>query len=170
LEKDRIYRTEEDVFEHYNEAERRRLFGTPPATVWETLENLAKYPRKTEILCVDDVFTPKMIEAFHKATLTRWVMELSNRIIPNNAEFVLACTQVHNGHNELDARRWEEIQALRLRLMRDDLKQKSIFTLIRETTDRKDYAGASHLQQEMERLMQELRELYRKYRRNIILA
>jgi glutamine synthetase len=170
LEKDRIYRTEEDVFEHYSEEERRRLFGKPPATVWETLENLDKYPQKAEVLCTDDVFTAKIIAAYHKATLTRWVMELCNRIVPNNAEFVLSCAQAHDGPNELDSRRWAEIQSLRHRLMRDDLKQKSIFTLIREATEQKDYPAASRLQQEMERLMQDLRKLYRNYRRNIILS
>jgi len=170
LEKDRAYRTEEDVFEHYSEEERRRLFGKPPATAWETLENLEKYPQKTKVLYTDDVFTPKIIAAHHKAALTRWVMELCNRIVPNNAEFVLGCTQVHDGHNELDARRWAEIQNLRHRLMRDDLKQKSIFTLIREATEQKDYPTASRLQQEMERLMEDLRERYRQYRRNIMLT
>jgi len=170
LEKDRSYCTEEDVFEHYNEEERRRLFGTPPATVWETLENLEKYPQKSGVLCADDVFTPKIIEVYRKAILTRWVMELCNRIVPNNAEFVLSCTQAHDGPNELDSRRWVEIQGLRHRLMRDDLKQKSIFTLIREATEQKDYPTASRLQQEMEQIIQELRELYRNYRRNIMLA
>jgi glutamine synthetase len=146
------------------------LFGKPPATVWETLENLDKYPQKAEVLYTDDVFTPKIIAAYHKATLTRWVMELCNRIVPNNAEFVLSCAQAHDGPNELDSRRWAEIQSLRHRLMHDDLKQKSIFTLIREATEQKVYPAASRLQQEMERLMQDLRELYRNYRRNIILS
>ena len=41
LEKDRAYRSEEDVFEHFASEERDALFGRPPATVWETLRNLA---------------------------------------------------------------------------------------------------------------------------------
>ena len=33
--KDREYRSEDDVFEDFSEEERSRLFGKPPATVWE---------------------------------------------------------------------------------------------------------------------------------------
>jgi glutamine synthetase len=37
LEAERAYRSEEDVFEHFTEAERQRLFGVPPANVWQTM-------------------------------------------------------------------------------------------------------------------------------------
>ena len=37
LEKNRVYRDENDVFEDYNEEERRLRFGEPPATVYENM-------------------------------------------------------------------------------------------------------------------------------------
>ncbi len=44
LEKNRAYRSEEDVYEAYTDAERSKLFGEPPETVWENMEALNKYP------------------------------------------------------------------------------------------------------------------------------
>ena len=44
LEKDRKYRSEEDVFVYYSEEEREKLFGKAPATVWENLAAFDKYP------------------------------------------------------------------------------------------------------------------------------
>jgi glutamine synthetase len=168
LEKERAYRSEHDVFEHFTEEERARLFGTPPATVWETVENLDRYPAKTSVLTCDEVFSPAIIGAYRKACLTRWAMELYNRIIPDSAEFVRSCVRLHEAGNDLDEQRWVNIQSLRQRLLRDEVDRKSIFTEIREAIDRQDYAQTSALQLEMGRLMHELQTLYRSYRRNIL--
>jgi glutamine synthetase len=167
LAQDRCYRSEEDVFEHYTEGERQRMFGMPPATVWETLENLNKYPAKTAVLESDGVFAPDILDAYRKAMLTRWVMELVNRIIPNNADYVRSCTKGGDHHNELDAQRWDRIQALRHRLMREDVNHRSLFAEIKEATDRQDYEATSRMQMEMTHLMTELRELYQQYKRNL---
>jgi len=168
LEKERAYRSEEDVFEHFSEEERGRLFGAPPATVWESLENLSRMPEKTAVLACDDVFTPEIVEAYRRACLTRWTMGIYNRIIPTNAEFVRACVQLHEDGNQADQRRWEQIQTARRELLRDESSEKSIFTQIREAIDRKDYATTSELQLEMNRRMEDLRKRYQAYRRNIL--
>jgi len=168
LEKERAYRSEEDVFEHFSEEERRRIFGVPPATVWETLENLRRQPEKTAVLTCDDVFSPEIIEAYQKACLTLWIMEIYNRIIPTNAEFVRSCVQLHEDGNQADQRRWEQIQTARRELLRDESDRKALFTQIREAIDRKDYPATSKLQLEMARRMEELRKLYQTYRRNIL--
>jgi glutamine synthetase len=168
LEQERAYRSEHDVFEHFGDEERSRLFGAPPATVWETVENLERYPGKTAVLTCDGVFTPAIIEAYRRACLTRWAMELYNRILPDNSDFVRSCVRLHDDANELDEQRWARIQSLRQHLLRDEIDRKSIFTEIREAIDRKDYARTSAVQQEMGLQMQELRSLYRSYRRNIL--
>ncbi|HXK60397.1 MAG TPA: glutamine synthetase, partial [Acidobacteriota bacterium] len=168
LETHRAYRSEDDVFEHFSAQQRQELFGCPPATVWEALEHLTRYPEKTAVLTCDGVFAPEIIEAYRRACLTRWALEIYNRIIPSNAEFVRSCVQLHEDGNELDEERWNEIQKLRTRLLRDESHQKAVFTQIREAIDRKDYETTSHLQQEMARLMEELRVRYQQYRRNIL--
>ncbi len=167
LEKNRAYRSEEDVFEHYREEERRRLFGIPPATVWEAMENLGKYPDRAAAMTADQVLADDIVESYRTAMLTRWQMELVNRIIPDNMEIVRACARLHDETNELDVERWGEIQSLRHRLMRDDSHQKSLFSQIREAVEKQDLPKVSQLQLEMGQLVRQLREQYSLYRRNL---
>jgi len=170
LESHRAYRSEEDVFEHFSDSERCALFGVPPATVWDTLENIKKYPEKATVLQNDGVFSPDILGAYRTAMLTRWSMELVNRITPNNADMVRSFVKGGEHHNELDMQRWNKIQSIRQRLMRDDIDTQSVFTAIREALDRKDYQRASQLQIEMSKLMGDLRDLYHQYKRNLCTA
>lgn len=166
LEKDRAYRSEEDVFEHYDPAERDRLFGKPPATVWETLANLDRYPDKVRALQADGVFSAEMMASYRAATLLRWATELTDRVIPENARIVHACVRL-DGENALDAGRWTTIQAHKEELARDDVNRTSIFTRIRAAVSAGDYAAVSALQVEMAARMQQLTGLYRLYRQNV---
>jgi glutamine synthetase len=169
LERDRAYRSEADVFEHFSADERDRLFGKPPATVWEALGNLEKYPKKAAALAADGVFAPAILESYRRATLLRWTMELSNRIIPENAKVVKACERLE-GENRLDAQRWRKIRALRDALARDEVGRKSLFSRVREAVAKQDYAKTSDLQLQMAAKMKELTALYQAYRQNIELA
>ncbi len=166
LEKQRAYRSEEDVFEHYSEEERARMFGVPPATVWETLQNLETHADKARVLEADGVFTRDIIDSYRKAMLLRWTMELCNRIIPENAKIVQACVRVA-GENRLDAARWSRIQTLKETLARDDADRASLFTRVREAAAAGAYADVSQLQLEMAATMKELTSLYQLYRRNL---
>jgi glutamine synthetase len=169
LEKERAYRSEDDVFEHYDDRERERIFGRPPATVLETLENLACSESKAAVLSAGDVFTPEMIESYRRATLTRWTMELSNRVVPENAKIVRGCVRLA-GENPLDRQRWEAIQALKDELTRDDVARQSLFTRVREAVAGRDYPGASALQLQMAVKMSQLAAQYAVYRDNIELT
>ena len=44
LDKDRIYRSELDVFDEYTEEERDKFFGKAPRTVWENISAFDEYP------------------------------------------------------------------------------------------------------------------------------
>ena len=90
------------MFEHYGPEERDRLFGRPPATVWETLANLDSHPEKLAALQADGVFSPEMLASYRAATLLRWATELTDRIIPENARSVHGCARLP-GENRLDA-------------------------------------------------------------------
>jgi glutamine synthetase len=166
LEKLRAYRSEEDVFEHYEAAERERLFGRPPATVWETLANLDRHPEEVRALQADGVFSAEMLASYRAATLLRWATELTDRVIPENARIVHACVRLP-GENALDAGRWTEIQAHKEELARDDVNRVSIFSRIRGAVAAGDYAEVSKLQVEMAARMQKLTGLYRLYRQNV---
>ncbi len=169
LEKDRAYRSEEDVFDGFTQEERDRFFGKPPATVWENLCGFKKYEAKLDALLRDNVFDHITLESYRLATLAQWAMELHNRIIPNMMDLIRECRQVHSKPDctDYDIRNWEEIQKLRKYLGQDTIKEKSLLTRIKTALDSGDYQTASDLQIEMMGKVGELVESYAAYRKNL---
>jgi len=166
LEAERAYRSEEDVFAAHNQEERNRLFGVPPATVWEAIANLEKFPAKVAVLTEGGVFTPKLIKSYSLAMLNQWMIELSDRILPEYAEEIRAIVPFNND-NPLDAARWRRIDALRSALMKDRMDYTSLFTRLRQAITARKYELISQLQLEIERRMKELKQLYLEYKRNL---
>jgi glutamine synthetase len=170
LETDRAYRSEHDVFEDYTEEERNRLFSKPPATVWENMENLKKYPEKTEVIKAGNIIRQEILDAFVAGALIRWSTELLKRIIPENLAIVKAAKPLHDADTavDYDLYLWDKVNALRLELAKDTVAQKSIFTRINDAIAVVDYDTASALQIEMYGKVEELKAVYAKYKRNII--
>ncbi len=170
LEEGRAYRSEEDVFEHYSTEERNRIFGVHPATVYENINNLNKYPEKLLVLLDGEVMTDRLVRSYCAALTTKWVTEILNRILPENMETVRKCKALHNTQNahDLDIAYWAQIDQLRHYLMKDTYNYKSLFTRIRETAKAEDYAALSVLQLEMAEKISELKEVYNEYKKNII--
>ncbi|HML31705.1 MULTISPECIES: glutamine synthetase [Sporomusa] len=170
LETERAYRSEHDVFDDYSAEERNRLFGKPPATVWENMQNIEKYPEKVKTLTIGGSFRPELVKAFVAGALVRWKTELLNRIIPENLGVVKEAVLLHNADcaSDLDLSNWDKINALRVGLAKDCLSQKCIFTRIKEAIQAGDYDTASALQIEMSDKVNELKVLYREYKKNMI--
>jgi glutamine synthetase len=170
LETNRAYRSEHDVFDDYSADERDRLFSKPPATVWENMENLKKYPEKVEVLKAGGIFRQAYIDGFVSGALLRWKTELLNKIIPDNLETVRDCVKLHSAENgtDVDDANWAQINALRIALAKDSSAKKSLFSVVREALTDADYATASTKQVEMAAKMNELRALYTNYKKNII--
>ncbi len=170
LETDRAYRSEHDVFEDYEEDERNRLFGKPPATVWENMENLKKFPEKTEVIKAGNVLRQEILDAFVAGALIRWSTELVKRIIPENLAIVKAAKSLHDADNavDYDLYLWDKVNSLRIELAKDTVAQKSIFTQINDAIATGDYDTASALQIEMYDKVEKLKIAYAKYKRNII--
>lgn len=170
LEKSRAYRSEKDVFEHYNEQERNELFGNPPATVWDNLASFEKYPEKKQVLLAGGVFDDRIIASYSLAARIRWITELCNRIIPENLDLIKSFKQLHQSETaaDLDQVRWSRIDELRHYLAKDTLTSKSLFTRIKDAIEQSDFDTVSCLQLEMAEKMAELKKLYTLYSRNII--
>ena len=170
LEKDREYRSEEDVFEDFTAAERNRLFGQPPATVWENMCAFKKYPEKKAALTNGNILRPEFIDSFAEGALIRWRTELLNRMIPEFHSEILSMRCLHDTgfYNKCDDESWEKIAALRVMLAKDSVDTVCIFTMIRQAFDRNDFDSVSKLKLEMIKTMEELRVLYHDYKQNII--
>lgn len=170
LEKDRAYRSEHDVFEDYEEDERNRLFSTPPATVWENMENLKKYSEKTDVIKSGNIIRQEILDAFVAGALIRWTTEIVKRIIPENLSIVRECKCLHTPETavDLDLYNWKKINALRLFLAKDTVAANSIFTRLNSAISAGDYDKASTLQVEMYGKIEELKTLYAQYKRNMI--
>lgn len=98
LEKDRAYRSEEDVFEYFTEEERNSFFGKAPATIYENLIQLDNNPNKLEILKRNNVMGDALINSFKLATTERWATEISHRVISNYSLEVRGYKQLHGSH------------------------------------------------------------------------
>jgi glutamine synthetase len=170
LEKERAYRTEEDVFEDFTPEDRERYFGKAPATVYENLSALEKFPEKLKVLKAGDVINDSLINSFKLATRNKWVTEISGRIIPNFMEEIRSYKMLHSLDKalDLDVSNWMEINNLRHYIMKDSYTQKSLFTRIKEAIANEDYEEVSKLQLELDDKMKRLRKLYSNYKKNLL--
>lgn len=169
LEKSRAYRTEEDVFEFFSEAERNEYFGKAPSTIYENLIQLDNYPEKLKVLKRNDVFSEKTIESFKLAIIQRWSTDICHRVIVNHANEIRSLKKLHsNDALDLDVSNWMEINNLRHYIMKDSYTNKSLFTRIKNSLLQKDYSLASDLFIELEEKMVYLRNIYYNYTKNLL--
>ena len=141
LEKDREYRSEEDVFEYYTEEEREKLFGRAPATVWENLEAFDRYPEKIEVFNRGNVLPNILFESYREQTLSQWKLELHDRLIPNTMGFIRSCRKRHTDEDfsDYDIKNWLEIDKIRHEIAKDTITDKSLLTQAKEALDARQY-------------------------------
>lgn len=170
LEKDRAYRSEQDIFADFNDEERAKYFGKAPITVYENLLSFEKYPKKLSALKYGGAFSDKIINSYKIATEKRWLTEINSRIISDYMEEIKGFKKLHSSENalDLDVSNWQKIQSLRVYLFKDNYSSKSLFTKIREATEANNLEEVSNMQIEMDNKMKELRELYSVYVKNLL--
>jgi len=168
LDKDRVYRSEDDIFKTYSEVERDHLFGTPPSTVYESLRALLKDDQLVPILCAGGVFSDSLFSSYARAMLDAWQMELSERIIPDSLAQIRDLIPSHNPQNSYDQALWTEVDKIRNRLAKDTQDSVSIFTEIRMAIDAKNLKELSKLQVLMNKQQTELTARYQEYCNNQI--
>ena len=169
LEKDRAYRSEEDVFQSFTEEERNLHFGKAPATVWECVCAFDRYPEKLETLKYNGIFDDLTIDSYKEAIIAQWAMELHNRIIPNTMDLVRECKKRHidSDCTDLDLTNWSKINGLRVLLGQDTIATNSLLTLIKIALDNGEYQKASDMQLEMQQKVAEMIDIYISYKKNL---
>ncbi len=170
LEKDRAYRSEEDVFEDYSDEERSKLFGKAPATIYENVLALDKYTEKVNVLKAGDVFTEQILNSFRISVQRRWLTEIDSRIISDYTYEIRNFKKLHCSENalDLDVANWQKVNDLRQYLLKDSYSTKSLFTSIKDAISASDYKTVSELQIKMDAKISELRSLYNAYKNNLL--
>ncbi|MBR3212725.1 MAG: glutamine synthetase [Firmicutes bacterium] len=174
LDRDREYRSENDVFEDYTAEERDRLFGKAPATVWENIGAFDRYPEKLAIFKEGDVMTEQALDSFRSQVLSQWKTEFHDRLIPENMAVIRNCRKLHGKGEEdaaslsFDEARWVEINALRHEIGKDTAGRRSLLTAAKAALDEGDYDLASELQQMIQSKVNTLLDLYGEYTKNIL--
>ena len=169
LEKDRVYRSEKDVFDEYTQEERDKFFGKAPKTVWENIVAFDENSEKLEIFKRDDVMTDSTLASYREAVISQWETELQGRIIPETMDVLRECAKAHDEDDcvDYDRRNWGEISRLRDRLGRNTMDETCLLTSIVEALEEKKYEKASELLIEMQEDVEKLIGMYISYKKNL---
>lgn len=170
LEKNRVYRTENNIFDDFTDEEREKMFGKVPSNVYENVKSFDEQREKLEVLFNGDVFSSKIVDSYRIAIIDKWLTELEYRIIPNFMKDIRNFRILHdiNTSNELDILNWAEIDRLRNELMKDSVNEKSLFTQIKVAIENRDLNLVSELQNEIYFKMEYLKSLYGRYKMNLL--
>lgn len=170
LDKDRIYRAENNIFKDYTTEERDKLFGVSPKTAWENICALDRFPEKTAVLMREGVMTEQALDSFKTAAIDQWAMSMHDRLIEKMLEEVRECRMVHdkNSCSRVDESRWDEISKMRIEIAKDTSAGPCLLTQLSKALDAEDYEKASEMQFEISEKILVLEKLYKKYTKNIL--
>jgi glutamine synthetase len=171
LEKDREYRTESDVFEDFTPEQRDQLFGKPPATVWENMQAIKKYPDKVHVLTEGGILKPEFINSFLEGAMIRWRTELVSHFIPDCRDKLKGFKPLHDldmSNSPWDENKWQEVDKLKTEIGKNTDMGKCLFTQIEEAVAAGKYDHASNLQLQLMSKMETLEKLYHAYASNIL--
>ncbi|MBR5756334.1 MAG: glutamine synthetase, partial [Firmicutes bacterium] len=170
LEKDRVYRVENNIFEDYSAEERAKLFGKSPATVWEALKLFDENPKKTKLLVDAGIMTETDLESYKTATANIWSAELRERLVPSMRDVCRKAVKLHkkgDGSTDIDDARWAKIDRLRRSIAQDSARKKSLLTKVSDAIAKGDFDEASKLQLVAMEKIAELEAMYLEYTRNL---
>ena len=172
LEKDREYRTERNIYTDYTREEREKLFGEPPANVWQCFSawGSREEPVKNIALITDgDETITKILGSYREQMIMKWLMEYHDRYIENTMDYLRGCVRLHDDDtNDYDTRNWREVAELKDLIGHEINGRHSLLYNARVAIDAEEYEELSRLEIIIEEKLEELREVYNRYRRNII--
>lgn len=171
LERDREYRSEQNIYTDYSVEEREKLFGNPPANVWQSFQAWGEDsfdPKEAEMLTAGDETAIMTLRSYREQMILKWSIEYHDRYIPNTMDLLRECVMLHDDDgNEYDLSNWERVNELRAVVGREEKGRDSLLMQARNAIERSDYSELSRLELEIEKKLEELALIYDKYRRNI---
>ncbi|GAA0115538.1 type I glutamate--ammonia ligase [Clostridium senegalense] len=168
LENNRKYRSENNIFTDYSKEELEKYFGKAPKTVLENLKSFDNKSKVSKINC-GTILNDKIINSYRMGVTERYLNELTGRLIPQYVKVVRNCQKLnHDENSKIDVANWENIQSLRNYIMKDNDENFSLFTKIKTAINEYDLNEVSNLQIELDEKISLLKNLYNKYKQNLI--
>jgi glutamine synthetase len=100
--------------------------------------------------------------------ILKWSMEYHDRYIQNTMDFLRSCVRLHEDDgNDYDRNNWERISELKSLIGREEKERSSLLMQARTAIEDVNYPELSRLELEIEERLEELREVYDRYLRNI---
>ena len=172
LERDREYRAERNIYTEFTPEEREKLFGRAPANVWESFLNWGDGvfdPEEVSLITGNDGTMAMILRSYREQMIYKWTMEYHDRYIGNTMDFLRGCVKLHEDEtNDYDVVNWNRCAELKALIGHEVRDRASLLMQARIAIDEKNYACLSRLELEIEEKLEELRELYAKYKRNIL--
>lgn len=165
LNKNREYVTTKDIYHEYSQAERDKLFGKSPKTVYENLKLMEKNSDKIEILRQGDVFSDAQIESYKATVFSQWINELEHRIIKNINISLKSVVNKHDNKFDISPyclKLWEDIKYYKSKLLKST-EDAALILQIEKAIAEKDYEKVNNLQIEIVELNDKIIDLYGKY-------
>jgi len=124
---------------------------------------------KVKLITGGDETLAMILRSYREQMILKWSMEYHDRYIQNTMDFLRSCVRLHeDDSNEYDAANWRRSAELKSLIGHEEKGRDSLLMQARMAIDNNDYAGLSRLELEIEEKLEELREIYAKYRRNIL--
>jgi len=171
LEKNREYRAERNIYTEFTPEEREKLFGKAPANVWESFMAWGDGCYDTDrvrLITGGDGIRTMILRSYREQMVHKWMMEYHDRYIQNTMDYLRGCVKLHDDEtNEYDETNWKKCSELKSLIGHEEKDRASLLMQARIAIDENDFAGLSRLEIEIEEKLEELREIYAKYCRNI---
>lgn len=171
LETGREYRSERNIFTDYSPEEREMLFGKSPSNVWECFKAWGDGefdPEAVRVITDGDETAELILRSYREQMIYKWAMEYHDRYIENTMDLLRRCRKLHEDDtNEYDAANWREISELRDLIGHEINGRTSLLMQARIAIDNEDYEELSRLEVIIEEKLEDLRNAYSRYRRNI---
>ena len=171
LEKNREYRSERNIYTDYNREEREKLFGKAPGNVWESFLAWGEGvydPEQVKLITGGDETAEMILRSYREQMILKWSMEYHDRYIQNTMDYLRGCVKLHDDEtNDYDQNNWSKVTELKNLIGREMNGRDSLLMMARKAIDNEDYGELSRLELLIEEKLDELREIYNKYQRNI---
>ena len=124
---------------------------------------------KVSMITGGDEDLTRTLRSFREQMILKWSMEYHDRYIQNTMDFLRSCVRLHeDDSNEYDAANWRRSAELKSMIGHEERGRESLLMQARKAIDANDFAGLSRLELEIEEKLEELRDVYSRYRRNIL--